>query len=136
MEFITGVFEEGDYLAALVATVATFALGFIWYHPAVFGKKWMEGVGMTEEKAKAGNMPVIFGVNGVVTFLAALALSLGTGGDAVIGLKAGLMVGIFWGATTHVMHSLYEQRSAEVIAIGAAHDIVHFGVMGLVCGLI
>ena len=55
--------------------------------------------------------------------------------SAVDGLKAGLFVGIFWAATTHVMHTLYEQRSAKVIAQGVLHDIIHFGLIGLVIGL-
>jgi hypothetical protein len=137
MEFITVVFERGDYLAALAATVASFALGFVWYHPKTFGTIWMEGVGLTEEDSKKANMPVIFGANFVVTFLAALALSalFTRHAGAVDGLKAGLMVGIFWGATTHVMHTLYELRSARTIGIGALHDVVHFGLIGLVLGL-
>lgn len=137
MDFITVVFEHGNYLASLVATLATFALGFVWYHPKVFGTLWMQGVGLTEEDAKKANMPAIFGTNFVVTFLAALALSalFARGAGAVDGLKWGLFVGIFWGATTHVMHTLYEQRSARIIAIGALHDVVHFGIIGLVLGL-
>ena len=136
MEFITGIFEHGNYLAALVATVASFALGFVWYHPAVFGKMWMEGVGLTEAEANSGNMPVIFGVTAVVTFLAALAISaLGGGGSAVDGLKFGLMVGIFWCATNHVMHTIFEQRAGKIIALGAAHDVVHYGLIGLIVGL-
>lgn len=136
MEFITGVFQHGNYLAAAIATLATFALGFVWYHPAVFGTIWMKGIGMTAEDAKKGNMPAIFGVTAVVTFLAALAISaMGGGGDAVAGLKFGLMVGIFWCATNHVMHAMFEQRPANVVVLGAAHDIVQYGLLGLIVGL-
>ena len=135
MEFITNVFEHGNYLGALAATVASFALGFVWYHPKTFGTMWMEGVGMTEEKAKQGNMAAIFATTAVVTFLAALAITAFVGkGGAVDGLKFGLLVGIFWGATTHVMHSVFEQRSAKVIGLGVAHDIVHYAIVGLVAG--
>lgn len=137
MDFITNVFEHGDYLAALVATVASFALGFVWYHPKTFGGAWMEGVGMTEEKAREGNMAAIFGTTAVVTFLAALAITyLARGGEAVDGLKLGIMVGVFFAATTHIMHSLYEQRDAKTIAIGAGHDIAHYALIGLIAGLL
>ncbi len=135
MELITNVFENGNYLGALVATVASFALGFVWYHPKTFGTMWMKGVGMTEEKAKQGNMAAIFGTTAVVTFLAALAITAFVrDAGAVDGLKFGLFVGIFWGATTHVMHSVFEQRGASTIGLGVAHDIVHFGLVGLVAG--
>jgi hypothetical protein len=49
-------------LAALVPMI----IGFIWYHKAVFGKAWMAASGMTDEKAKGGNMPVIFGLSYVL----------------------------------------------------------------------
>lgn len=48
-------------IAIPVAAVAALVLGFIWYHPKVFGNAWMKASGMTEEKMKGGNMAVIFG---------------------------------------------------------------------------
>ncbi len=51
-------------------------LGFIWYNPKVFGKAWMGVTGMTEEKAKQGNMIVIFGLSFVFSFLLAFAMSV------------------------------------------------------------
>ena len=135
MDAFIAVFEHGDYLGALVATVASFALGFVWYHPATFGTMWMKGVGMTEEKAQSGNMPVIFGLTAVVTYLAALAVSL-FARDAVSGLEYGIFVGFFFSGTSYVMHTLFEQRPGKVIALGVAHDVVHFGIIGLLVGVI
>lgn len=128
---------HGNYLAALAATVSTFVIGFVWYHPKVFGNEWMRGVGLTEERLKASNFGATMGANAVVTFLSALALTLlvGSAASPIDGLKTGLFIGIFYAATTHVMHTLYELRSPRVIMIGAGHDIVHYAVMGLVMGL-
>ena len=134
MDFITNVFENGDYLSALVATAAAFVLGFIWFNPAVFGKIWMQGEGLTEEDIKKGNMATIMGTNAVVTYLAALALSTMVF-STEHGLKFGLFIGIFWGATSYIMHNIYAQKSGAYIAQGALYSIVHFGVMGLVLGL-
>ena len=137
MDFITNVFIHGNYLAALVATLSTFAIGFAWYHPKTFATPWMHGVGLTEEKMASGNMAATMGSNAVVTYLSALALTIfiTKSASAVDGLKTGLFIGIFFAATTHVMHTLYERRSPRVIAIGAGHDIVHYAVMGLIIGL-
>lgn len=57
-------------LAALVPTV----LGFIWYHPKVFGTAWMKAAEMTEEKIKSGKMGLIFFLSFVFSFLLAFAL--------------------------------------------------------------
>ena len=47
---------EINFLAVLVAALSSFVVGFVWYNPKVFGTIWMNEVGMTEEKAKQGNM--------------------------------------------------------------------------------
>jgi len=35
------VSSDVNYLAAIVAAIAWFALGAIWYMPAVMGRAWM-----------------------------------------------------------------------------------------------
>ncbi len=58
-------------IAALVPTV----MGFIWYNPKVFGTAWLEAAGLTPEKAKEGfNMPLVFGLSLVLSFLLAASL--------------------------------------------------------------
>jgi hypothetical protein len=51
-----------NFYAVLAATFVTLVVGFIWYNPKVFGTIWMKESGMTEEKAKQGNMLKIFGL--------------------------------------------------------------------------
>ena len=62
---------EINFLAVLVAALSSFVVGFVWYNPKVFGTIWMNEIGMTEEKAKQGNMTKIFGL----TFVFALMLA-------------------------------------------------------------
>ena len=58
----------------LAAAVIPLLLGFIWYHPKVFGNAWMKASGMTEEKAKGANMALIFILVYVFSFLLAFAM--------------------------------------------------------------
>ena len=51
-----------NWLAVLVAALVPTLIGFLWYS-LLFEKAWMKASGMTEEKIKGGNMPVIFGVS-------------------------------------------------------------------------
>ena len=84
---------EINYLAILVAALSSFVVGFIWYNPKVFGTIWMNEIGMTDEKAKQGNMIKIFGLTFVFAFLLAFFMQTITihqfsalgmvGGDAV-----------------------------------------------------
>jgi hypothetical protein len=57
-------------LSALAAALSTFIVGFIWYHPKVFGNAWMKAEGLTEEQLKKGNMAKIFGLSFVLAFVA------------------------------------------------------------------
>ena len=41
-----------NWLSFIIAVLIPMILGFVWYHPKVFGKAWMDSIGMTEEKAK------------------------------------------------------------------------------------
>ncbi|TRX41542.1 DUF1761 domain-containing protein [Flavobacterium restrictum] len=46
---------EINFLAILVAAVSTVVVGFVWYHPKVFGGIWMRESGLTEDKMKGVN---------------------------------------------------------------------------------
>ena len=62
----------GVLLAAALVPMIT---GFIWYNPKVLGTAWMEASGMTEEKIRAGNMPVVFGVSFVLAVILAMQMA-------------------------------------------------------------
>ncbi len=54
---------EFNFLAILVAALVPMILGFLWYGPMLFQKAWMKESGVTEEKMKSSNMPLIFGIS-------------------------------------------------------------------------
>ena len=60
-----------NFLITLSAALIPLVMGFIWYHPKVFGNKWMEVSGVTEEKMKSGNMALIFGLTLVLSLIIA-----------------------------------------------------------------
>lgn len=62
-------------IAVVVAALSTFLVGFIWYNPKVFGTIWMQESGITEEKAKQGNMVKIFGLTLVYSLLISFSLA-------------------------------------------------------------
>ena len=58
-------------LAALVPT----AVGFIWYHPKVLGTAWIKAAGLSEEKLKSANMPLILGLSLLFSFMLSIIMS-------------------------------------------------------------
>jgi hypothetical protein len=57
-------------LAALVPCI----VGFLYYHPKVFGTVWMKTCGLTQKKLKGANMPLIFITTYILCFLMSLFL--------------------------------------------------------------
>ncbi|MEO8240354.1 MAG: DUF1761 domain-containing protein [Flavobacterium sp.] len=63
---------EINFIALLVAAIVTLVVGFIWYHPKVFGTIWMRENNLTEEDLRKGNMLKIFGL----TYLFSLMITM------------------------------------------------------------
>ncbi|WP_397364164.1 DUF1761 domain-containing protein [Olleya sp. R77988] len=62
---------EFNYLAIAVAAIVPILIGFVWYNPKTFGTAWMRHAEMTEDKMKSGNMPVVFGITLLLSFVLA-----------------------------------------------------------------
>lgn len=66
---------QPNMLISALAALFPLVLGFIWYNPKTFGPAWLAGAGLTQEQAqKDFNMPLVFGVNYVCSFLIAISL--------------------------------------------------------------
>ena len=107
-----------NWFAVVAASLVGFAIGFIWYGP-LFGKAWMQSVGMTEEDAQNGNMAKTFGISFIFQFIMAYCLAMFFGNE--VGLQDGTFYGFFtgfgWVATAIGVNALYEQKSWKYIFI-------------------
>ncbi|WP_035670276.1 DUF1761 domain-containing protein [Flavobacterium sp. 83] len=89
---------EINFLALLVAALSTLLVGYVWYHPKIFGTIWMKEAGLTEQSMKGSNMAAIFGFAVFYAFLIAIILQFLTihqwgalsmvGGDATKALPS------------------------------------------------
>lgn len=57
-----------------IAAIVTLVIGFIWYHPKVFGTVWMRENNFTQEELRKGNMLKIFGLTYIFSVMIAMAL--------------------------------------------------------------
>jgi hypothetical protein len=126
-----------NWLAVVAATVTAFILGALWYSKALFGKAWMQEVGLTEESIKSANMRLTFAATFFLQFVAAVALSafLGSGGNWIVGLQTGIWVGLFWVTTAYGVTYLFEQRSLRLWLINAGYYVVLYAAMGTIIGI-
>lgn len=124
-----------NWLAVLVAAVATFGLGGLWYGP-LFQRRWMAASGVTEEHLHGGGMGRIFGVAFVLQLVAAVVLAMFIGPEATLafGALAGLAVGLFWMATSLGVIYLYERRPLAHWAVNAGYQVLAYTLMGAILG--
>ena len=109
-------FSTVNWLAVLVAALASFAIGSLWYSPVLFGKAWQRLSGMTDDKVKSGNMAKIFGLAFILSFIISLCLSLFFAGqvDFSFGLMYGFFTGAFWVATAIGILYLFEHHIEDI----------------------
>ncbi len=61
--------------ALVISTIIPLALGMIWYNPKIgFGKAWIAASGITDEKIKNANLPLMFTLTAVCAFFVAFAI--------------------------------------------------------------
>src|SRR5260221_13201470 len=82
-----------NYLAVIVATIAALVVGFVWYAPQVFGKRWMAYLGTTQAVlGQPGPMGNVAGL--VAAFANSWVLALPAINLGVKTLSDGIMLGI------------------------------------------
>jgi hypothetical protein len=106
-------FSDVNYLAVIVAALAYFALGAIWYIPPAMGGVWQKAGGIEIAEGEAPNPMVFVGtyVSYLVAGLATALLAVGTGTDsAAEGVVLGLVVGVGFAFTAAAVSALYDRK--------------------------
>lgn len=133
---------EINWLAVVLAMVASMAVGMVWYAKSVFGAKWMKLVGMTDAKASKGAGRAI-GVTVLVSLITAYVLAHVTFlsnqffGNSFLqdALTTAFWMWLGFTAARFITHDAFEQRPTALTVMNVAHEFVTIMVMGLVIGL-
>jgi UDP-N-acetylmuramyl pentapeptide phosphotransferase/UDP-N-acetylglucosamine-1-phosphate transferase len=135
MEFETA-FSQINWLSVVVAALASFAIGSLWYSSVLFGKAWQAEIKLSDEEIKKTNMPLIFGLSFVLSFIATFVFAMFIGKEATWsgGLIAGLLVSVAWIGTAFGVNYLFARRTLKLFLIDAGYFVVFFSVMGLILG--
>ena len=125
-------FDDLNWVAVIVAALAFWVLGAIWYHDAVMGKAWKAATGIDEMKPNA--MQIVG--NLVLWFIAALVLGListAIGADDVgDGLVLGLAVSFGFIGTNLITQQLYEGDKKALMKVNAPYVLLGFAIMGII----
>lgn len=129
-----------DLLAVIVAALAGFGVGAVWY--MTLSKPWMEAAGIAlgaDGRPANGSSPMPFAVAFVAMLLVVgiMRHTLAMAGIEGVGksLLSGLGVGAFFVAPWLAMDYAYSMRDRRLTWIDGGYAILGCGVIGLVLGL-
>jgi hypothetical protein len=127
-----------NYIAIVIAAVAGFGVGALWY-TLLFQKPWMAAMGIDEEKMRAGGpdaTPFIVAAVGQLVMAFVFSAFLHSLGAATLG--GGLAVGFFawlgFVITSMAVNNGFGGRNMMVTVIDGGHWLTVLLVMGLIIG--
>jgi hypothetical protein len=127
MEEITA---DVNWLAVAVGAVLAYLLGYLWYSPKLFGKKWAEGVGL---KSAPENLPVAaMTMQAIGTFLLAWVVGVTAANNALLTII--LIVAAI--AALMLAGSLFTLKSSYAMSTEAGFVIAMAAVMIAVQGIL
>lgn len=132
---ISTVFQNLNWLAVIVAALSTFLIGGLWYSPLLFENGWLNANSFTQDDLKSRNMPLVFGLSFLLSFIMALNLAMFIGQeDLSFGITAGFLAGFGWVSLAIGIIALFEKRPLKYVLINGGYMVVAFTVMGAILG--
>lgn len=122
-----------NWLAILVATVAGFALGGIWYGP-IFGDAWLAALGKTADQIQPSATPFVISfftslVTAIVLAMFISALNISTLGG---GVMIGLLVGVGFIAAAMASDSAFGDTGLKLWLIQSGYRALYSVLMGAI----
>jgi hypothetical protein len=132
-------FSGINYVAVIIATLAGFGLGAVWY--MILGRAWMRALGKTEDEISrdqgaAKALPFIIAL--VALFVMALMLAGLMGHLGNVSVRGGVISGFFvWVGfviTTMGVNHAFSGASPKLTLIDGGHWLAVLVIMGAVIG--
>ncbi|PYO66103.1 MAG: hypothetical protein DMD69_15115 [Gemmatimonadetes bacterium] len=128
-----------NILAVIVAAVATFILGSVWYSPVLFAKQWMQAHGYTPEKLeemKRRGVTRAYAVSAlcylVMAYVLALLASYTQATSFAQGLWLGFLLWLGFAATIGLTANMFSGNPIAVWVIDAGYQLAYLLLMGVV----
>jgi hypothetical protein len=130
-----------NFLAVIVAAIATFVVGALWYSPLMFADAWMSAHGYSKEKLEAmkrARSPVQGMATSFVCFLVMAfvldVLATWTGVDDIgEGISLGILLWLGFAATLGLVANSFSDKPLSAFVIDTGY---HFGGLALTGAII
>lgn len=127
-----------DFFSILSAGIVSLVLGFVWYHPSVFGGAWTRMTNLSPEAVERGKkrMPIMAFFGLLAAMLIAYVMNyfgMAWGVFDVIGaIELGFWCWLGFVAPTMLGVVLWEQKSFKLYLINASYWLVALIAMAIV----
>jgi hypothetical protein len=125
-----------NWLAAIVAGLAGFGVGAVWYS-VLFAKPWAKAMPFDPASPGGYPAPVLMGGAALLSVIAAIIFAIFLGPNPSLGFAvgAGLAAGIGWIGTSIFTNGLFQRLPVELMLINTGNHVVQFVVFGIILGL-
>ncbi|HEX6846507.1 MAG TPA: DUF1761 domain-containing protein [Chitinophagaceae bacterium] len=126
----TAIFSHLNWWAILVASIAYFMLGAIWYSKALFGTKWAALIKLDVndpnlKKGMAKMMVSTFTLILIVCFGLSIVIHMVNFDDNFLyGIKLGLLTGFAFATTAVSINYVYENRPTNLYLINNGYHVL------------
>jgi hypothetical protein len=138
------VFYGVNFWAVLVAALAAFVIGAIWFGPKTFYPMWWKALGKSpDQQPGSANMFAVFGLTFVGVLLASLGLAMlisfansafGPIGWATGAFLGGLL-GLLIGGGTSLSHRMFSGQGFKVWLLEVGNDVVALAAAGAILAI-
>lgn len=133
-----------NYLAVLLAAVASMIVGFLWYSQMLFGKPWMKlmGYNETDLKAQQKKMGMYYGLSFVLSLIMAyvlfhvmtMAMNFYRYTPIQTGLTSAFWIWFGFIMPVQATGEIFGGKKWNLFAINTGYQLVALLVMGIVLG--
>ena len=120
-----------NWLAVLVGTVLSMAMGALWYGP-LFGQLWLRLIGKTADELESD--PIMYVKTALAALIGMVVLNLTVAAFGPSGFLSGMLLSgllfIGFGAVTTFVYTTFEGPTEKVWALYAAYQLVVYLIMG------
>jgi len=125
----TEIFSHMNWLAILVATLAYFVIGALWYSKVLFGSKWASLLKLDlndpNQKKGMGQMMLSSFILMLITCigLSILIVKVNFDSNYMYGIKIGLLTGICYASTAVSINYVYARKPLALYFINNGYHI-------------
>lgn len=124
-----------NYLAVVLAAIAYFVLGAIWYSPKVFGSLWLKHDPSTIETGRTTMIIAFIGeaiIGLIIAYILAIFIRVSQADTVIKGIVVSLWIWLGFVATTHFSAVLWGRKSLMNFFIHAGFLLAGFLLMGAI----